>query len=98
MNTLLRAVRNTSWRVKALVAMAAAAVIVPAAVMAWGPDRPTYDINNVADHITFDSITDNPNVGDERNFVRIKDASDTSTGGWTDDMTVQPGHEYLVQL
>lgn len=98
MNTLLRAVRNTSWRVKALVAMAAAAVIVPAAVMAWGPDRPTYDINNVADHITFDSITDNPNVGDERNFVRIKDASDTSTGGWTDDMTVQPGHEYLVQM
>jgi len=91
-------VRNTSWRLKALVAMAAAAVIVPAAVMAWGPDRPTYDINHVADHITFNSITDNPNVGDERNFVTIKDASNTSAGGWEDDVTVEPGHEYLVRL
>lgn len=65
---------------------------------AWGPDRPTYTVNSPADHITFNSITDNPNVGDERYFVAVKDASDTSFGNWKDDVTVQPGKEYLVRV
>jgi uncharacterized repeat protein (TIGR01451 family) len=79
--------------------MIATSVIVPAALLAWGPtDRPTYTVANPADHITFNSITDNPDYGDERNFVRIKDAADTSAGNWQDELTVQPGKEYLVQM
>lgn len=78
--------------------VAVAAIVVPAAVMAWGPDRPTYTMNMPADHVTFNSITDNPEVGDERNFLTIKDASNTAAGGWQDSVTAQPGHEYLVRL
>lgn len=40
-----------------------AAVIVPAVAFAWGPDRPVYTVDSPADHITFNSIKDNPNVG-----------------------------------
>ena len=78
--------------------VAVVAVAIPAVVMAWGPDRPTYTMAQPADHVTFDSITDNPEVGDERNFLTIKDASDTSTGGWQDSVTAQAGHEYLVRI
>ena len=35
----------------------------------FGPDRPTYTMAVPADHITFNSITDNPLVGDERAFL-----------------------------
>ena len=44
------------------------------------------------------SITDNPVVGDERNFVVVKDAANTNDGGWQDNITVQPGKEYLVRV
>ena len=74
----------------------AAAVIVPTAIFAWGPDRPTYTIENPADHITFNSITNNPNIGDERNFVGIREVG--STNVWYDTMNVQPGKEYYVRM
>ncbi len=76
----------------------ATAIIVPATLFAWGPDRPTYTIENPANHVTFNSITNNPNYGDERNFVTIKDATNTNAGGWTDDITVQNGKEYYVRM
>lgn len=83
----------------ALVAVVAAAIIVPATLYAWGPtDRPTFTADSPADHITFNSITDNPDYGDERNFVRIKDAANTSAGGWSDTLKAEPGKEYLVQM
>jgi uncharacterized repeat protein (TIGR01451 family) len=79
-------------------AVAVAAVAIPAVVMAWGPDRPTYTMDKPADHVTFDSITDNPEVGDERNILTIKDASNTASGGWQDAATAQAGHEYLIRV
>lgn len=85
-------------RLSAVIAMVAAAIIVPTVVLAWGPDRPTYTVDNPADHITFNSITNNPAVGDERNFVVVKDAANTADGGWQDNITVQPGKEYLVRV
>lgn len=72
-----------------------AAVIVPASLMAWGPDRPLYTWNNPADHVTFNSITDNPFYGDERNFVRVKEAT-ASNSTYSDNTTVEPGKEYTV--
>jgi uncharacterized repeat protein (TIGR01451 family)/LPXTG-motif cell wall-anchored protein len=98
MGKLLTIMRSAPKRSSALVAMIAAAVVVPAALFAWGPDRPTFTVENPADHITFNAITNNPDYGDERNFVRIKDASDMSAGNWKDELTVQPGKEYLVQM
>lgn len=83
----------------AIVAVIAAAIVVPASLYAWGPtDRPTYTADNPADHITFNSITDNSDYGDERNFVRIKDAANTAAGGWSDELKVEANKEYLVQM
>lgn len=82
----------------AVLAMVAVAIIVPASLFAWGPSRQTYTMDKPADHVTFDSITDNPNYGDERNFVTIKETSNTAAGGWTDQVTVQSGKEYYVRM
>ncbi len=93
-------IRRAPKRATALVAMIAAAIIVPAAVMAWGPDRPTFTMNTPSDHVVFDSITDNPYVGDERNFVGIR--PDTGNNGvnnvWTDNQTVTGGQTYIVRM
>lgn len=64
--------------------------------LAWGPTRPTYTMERPADHVTFDSITNNPNYGDEREFVTIKDV--TTGGKLTNNATLIPGHEYQVQV
>ena len=98
MRNILNTMRKVPKQMYALIAVAAAVVIVPAATLAWGPGRPTYTVAHPADHITFDSITDNPVVGDERQFVGIKDASNTAAGGWQNTVTAQPGHEYLVRI
>lgn len=65
-------------------------------MFAWGPDRPTYTMERPADHVTFNSITNNPNYGDEREFVTIKDV--TTGGGLTNSADLVPGHEYQVQV
>lgn len=96
MNKLVNLVRRVPKQLYAAVAILAAVIIVPAALQAWGPDRPTYTIEQPADHITFNSIINNPNIGDERNFVGIRENG--STGTWSDDMTVQPGKEYVVRM
>lgn len=98
MSKLTSLLRRAPKRTSAIIAIIAAAVIIPATLFAWGPERPTYTIEHPADHITFDSITNNPNYGDERNFVTIKDAANTSAGGWVDDINVQNGKEYYVRM
>jgi hypothetical protein len=65
--------------------MIAAAVIVPASIFAWGPNRSTFTIDSPANYVTFNSITDNPNIGDERNFVGIRESGTNNL--WSDDMT-----------
>lgn len=86
-----------SPKMAALVAVMAGAIIVPASLMAWGPDRPTYTWNNPANHVTFNSMTDNPFYGDERNFVRIKEAT-APDSTYSDNTSVQPGKEYMVYV
>ncbi len=70
---------------------------VTAAAGAWWPERPTYTIQKPADHVTFNSITNNPNYGDERTFFDAKPASNTSQGGFTDKVKVKDGEEILVR-
>ncbi len=98
MSTFKSLIRRAPKRFAALVAMVTAAIIVPAVVFAWGPDRPTFTIEQPAGHVTFNSITNNPNYGDERNFVTIKDAANQNAGGWTDSINVQNGKEYYVRM
>lgn len=98
MSKLKSLIAKAPKRLIAATLMIALAIIVPAAVLAWGPDRPTYTVANPANHNTFNSITDNPHYGDERNFVTIKEASNQNSGGWKDDITVENGKEYLVRM
>jgi len=92
---LLSALKR-SPKLTAIVAAVAGAIIIPTALLAWGPDRPTYTMENPADHITFDSITDNPAIGDERNFVGIRQVG--SNEDWNDTETVQAGKQYMVRM
>jgi len=81
-------------------AIATAAIAIPAVLFAWGPsqDRALFTAENPAPYVTFNSITNNPEVGDERNFLTVKDASDTTPGNWKNDLIVTPGKEYLVRV
>ena len=63
---------------------------------AWGPERPTYTNASPADYATFNSITDNAAVGDERNFVRIGEVG--SDAPYTDEIEIVPGKEYEVYI
>ena len=94
MNKFIAALKSAPKRGAAL-AVIAAAVLVPAGLFAWGPDRPTYTVEQAADHVTFNSITNNPYYGDERNFVTVKDPA---TGKFVDTVNVQPGQEYEVRV
>lgn len=60
-----------------------------------GPQRPTYIASEPADYVTFNSITDNPVLGDERNFVRIREINDRY---YTDELNLVSGKEYEVYI
>lgn len=96
MKKLFAALRRAPKRTAGLL-MVAAAVAVPAALWAWGPDRPTYTYENPAPHVTFNSMVDTPNYGDERNFVRVKEAG-APNNTYTDEFTLEPGNEYTVMV
>ena len=63
---------------------------------AWGPERDTYTNENPASYAVFNSITDNVAVGDERNFVRIRDIE--SDEPFSDEVEISPGREYEVYI
>lgn len=63
---------------------------------AWGPERTTYTNESPAPYATFNSITNNAAVGDERNFVRVGEVG--STEPYTDELEVIPGKEYEVYI
>ncbi len=88
-------IRRAPKRFSAAVLVIAAAVIIPAAALAWGPDRPTFTGKDPAPYVTFNSITDNPQVGDERNFVRIRESGTTAYG---DNVSLTPGKVYDVSV
>lgn len=71
--------------------------IVAKNASAWGPeDRTTYTNSSPADYATFNSITDNVAVGDERNFVRVRELGTDET--YKDEVEVTPGKEYEVYI
>ena len=62
----------------------------------WGPDRTTFTWDDPAPYATFNSITDNPQLGDERNFVRIREVTDNSRFG--DEVQLESGKTYEVYI
>ncbi len=83
---------------KMIVSVATVSAIVGIASIAgaWSPERPTYTIENPADHVTFNSITNNPNYGDERTFFDVKDATNTAQGGFVDRQNVSTSSDELL--
>lgn len=63
---------------------------------AFGPDRPTFTMASPASYVTFNSITDNPVAGDERQFIKgAKPGAPSFASSVTD---VQDGEEVTVQM
>lgn len=95
MDKLVSKLRQLPKRAVGFTAIITAAIAVPAVLFAYGPDRPTYTVAQPANHVTFNSITDNPGVGDERDFVGIREKG--TTGVWKNNMTVERNKEYVVR-
>lgn len=96
-NLLKRIFVHRRWQ-GALLAPIIALIFGTSLAHAYGPARSTFTIEKPSDRITFNSITNNPNYGDERNFLIVKDAANTAAGGWVDNIKVEDGKEYLVRL
>ena len=97
MSKLTTLMRRAPKRTAAVFAAFAVAILAPLAVHAWGPDRPTYTYQNPAPHVTFNSMTGTPNYGDERNFVRIKEAT-AANNTYVDNINLQAGKQYTVMV
>lgn len=73
------------------------AIALQSNAQAWGPEnRPTYTNESPAPYATFNSITDNVAVGDERNFVRVAEVG--TDAPYVDELEVIPGKEYEVYI
>ena len=97
-NTILNKISNSATEKLLVLTAAAVAIIgVGGSVLAYGPERSTYTIEKPADHVTFNSITNNPAYGDERNFLTIKEA-DAPNSQYRDSVEVQPGKEYQAYV
>ena len=97
MSKITSLISRAPKRFSAIVAMVAAAIIVPAALFAWGPSRQTFTTAQPADYITFNSIVDNPAHGDERNFVQVREAS-ASNETYADEISLSAGKEDVIYM
>lgn len=98
MKKIIAALKSAPKR-SAFFAVIAAAVVVPAGLLAWGPGRAVVDADKGADHVVFNSMTNNPNYGNERQFITVREAgNDSDENYFRNDIKVQPGKEYEVRV
>ncbi len=81
------------FKIAGLLAVGLATIWSPLA-MAWGPERETYTMEVPAMHATFNSIVDNPAVGDERDFVRIAE----NNGTYSNKVKLEDGKVYMIYI
>lgn len=90
--------KNTKLKTLALAASAPLLALMTAAnTFAWGPERQTFTMEEPATYPTFNSITNNPTIGDERDFVRVGEINDDVTA-LKNEIEVIPGKQYLVYI
>jgi len=97
MNKLTSLIRRAPKRFSAIVAIAAAAVIIPASLNAWGPNRTLFTTEKPAPYVTLNSITDNPSHGYEPNFMQVREASASNTT-YVDEISLEAGKEYVMYM
>ncbi len=88
--------RNSLY-VALLLLSAVGVVSIPTtqALAEWGPqDRATFTWAHPANYITFNSITDNPSVGDERHFHT---ANEVGVANYTHNLPVRDGEEVTLR-
>lgn len=73
----IKSQKRMRWTAAVMAVMSVALIglgIGSATLKAWGPTRDTYTFAQPAPHdkVVFNSITDNPDFGDERNFFRTR--------------------------
>lgn len=90
-----------SWRSLVAPVLLLAAVTVTLAgvssVLAWGPNRDTYTTAKPANHVTFNSITNNPAHGDETNFMQVREST-ASNETYADEIALATGKEYVIYI
>ena len=84
--------------VSALIAAILGGLNVAAQASAWGPERETWTMENPADYATFNSITDNTSVGDERDFVRVAEAVTEGTSTAVNELHIKGGKDYVITI
>ena len=65
----------------------------------WGPERKMFTMNMPATYPAINSISDNPTIGDERDFLRLGEICTDVTklsGNTSSDYLIQPNKRYLV--
>ena len=82
---------------KTLVTVASISLFTFSSASAWGPERDTFTMETPATYPTFNSITNNPTIGDERDFVRVGEIGADVTD-LTNNVVVVPGRQYLVYI
>src|SRR3954466_2977214 len=89
---------RSAGKVAGVTTAALAGILIPASVALanWGPTRPTFTWDNPATYITFNSITDNPQVGDERPFFSGKVT--TASGNVVDNIHVNDNDEVTLRV
>ncbi len=87
---------KTKLRLLILMLVASISVSFQSA-LAWGPERATFTMESPAPYPTFNSITNNPTIGDERDFVRVGEI-DAKVTDLKNEVTVVPGRQYLVYI
>lgn len=63
----------------------------------WGPDRPIFSLDYPPNYTTLNAIRDNPNVGDERGLMRVRDLSIEGTT-FDYEVEVVRDHTYRVMM
>lgn len=92
MKKLLRNCKLALW-LSVLLLVPTASVF---ADVTWGPERQTFTWESPAPFRTFNSVTNNPEIGDERNFVRVKEYG--KSGPHLDSANIEVGKTYEVYV
>lgn len=66
------------------------------AAVTFGPSRPTFTWANPATYVTFNSITDNPSYGDERQLLEVRDLN-TPTSAYAKQTQVSDGEDVVLE-
>lgn len=67
-----------------------------AGMFKWSPKRKTYSINERPDSFVMNSIIDNPSIGDERGFVRIKERGSKEEYGFSEVIRTGKVYDLII--